>query len=281
MNLPFRILDISPETPKARQVPSIAHYFRADTCGFFLCQEGWTDVKCEERTLHLEPGDVFIYALSPTVKTLDQAPGMRGVVVEGNLDFVLPVVNRVINSNSIFFIRSNPKFTFTPEQCRRMEFLIRALQAGRPADRLEMELAKSVGHTLILELLHSYFANMDLEPRPQTRKEHIFQHFHLDLYKFYKRRRDVAFYADRQNLSVRYFSSIVKQCSGHTPLELISQLVVSDAQQMLETTQLSVKEIAQRLHFPTQTFFSKYFKQYVGVSPRDYRRHLAEGSGGY
>ena len=34
---------------------------------------------------------------------------------------------------------------------------------------------------------------------------------------------------------------------------------------------LTIKEIATKLNFPTQSFFGKYFKQYVGVSPKEYR----------
>jgi AraC family transcriptional activator of pobA len=31
-------------------------------------------------------------------------------------------------------------------------------------------------------------------------------------------------------------------------------------------------EIADQLNFPTQSFFGKYFKQYVGISPKEYRK---------
>ena len=33
-----------------------------------------------------------------------------------------------------------------------------------------------------------------------------------------------------------------------------------------------IKEIADQLNFPTQSFFGKYFKQYVGISPKEYRK---------
>ena len=43
---------------------------------------------------------------------------------------------------------------------------------------------------------------------------------------------------------------------------------------MLDNTDLSIKEIATKLNFPTQSFFGKYFKQYVGISPKEYRNKL-------
>ena len=50
------------------------------------------------------------------------------------------------------------------------------------------------------------------------------------------------------------------------------QMVITEAKQLLEGSDLSIKEIANQLNFPTQSFFGKYFKQYVGISPKEYRK---------
>lgn len=54
-------------------------------------------------------------------------------------------------------------------------------------------------------------------------------------------------------------------------LQWIVQMVITEAKQLLENSDLTIKEIATKLNFPTQSFFGKYFKQYVGVSPKEYR----------
>ena len=41
---------------------------------------------------------------------------------------------------------------------------------------------------------------------------------------------------------------------------------------MLKNTTLSIKDIAQQLNFPNQSFLGKYFKEHVGVSPSQYRK---------
>jgi AraC-like DNA-binding protein len=48
---------------------------------------------------------------------------------------------------------------------------------------------------------------------------------------------------------------------------------------MLGFTNISIKEIADKLNFPTQTFFGKYFKQYVGISPKEYRKRCKSHKG--
>jgi AraC-like DNA-binding protein len=35
---------------------------------------------------------------------------------------------------------------------------------------------------------------------------------------------------------------------------------------------MSIKEIAQHLNFPNQSFLGKYFKEHVGMSPSEYRK---------
>lgn len=72
----------------------------------------------------------------------------------------------------------------------------------------------------------------------------------------------------------RYFSSVIKEKSGSSALQWIIQNVITEAKYLLDNTDLSIKEIATKLNFPTQSFFGKYFKQYVGISPKEYRNKL-------
>ena len=93
----------------------------------------------------------------------------------------------------------------------------------------------------------------------------------ITLFQYYHQEHDVTFYADKQCLSPRYFSAVIKEKSGNSALQWIIQMVITEAKQLLENTDLSIKEIAAKLNFPTQSFFGKYFKQYVGISPKEYR----------
>jgi AraC-like DNA-binding protein len=51
-------------------------------------------------------------------------------------------------------------------------------------------------------------------------------------------------------------------------------MVIAESKLMLETSELSIKEISVRLNFPTQSFFGKYFKQYTGFSPKEFRESV-------
>lgn len=51
---------------------------------------------------------------------------------------------------------------------------------------------------------------------------------------------------------------------------------VAKAKNLLENTKMSIKEIAMELHFPEQFSFRKYFKQHVGIPPKQYRKSQSE-----
>lgn len=87
----------------------------------------------------------------------------------------------------------------------------------------------------------------------------------------YRNKRNVSFYADKLHLSPQHLSTTVKKVTGKTLTEIISTLVIHDAQAKLRSSELTIQEIAYSLNFPDISFFGKYFKRYTGMSPKQYR----------
>lgn len=73
-------------------------------------------------------------------------------------------------------------------------------------------------------------------------------------------------------LSPKYFSKLVRQASGKLPMEHIQQRVIIEAKSLLRSTNITIREIADALNFPTDSFFCRYFKHETGLSPSDYRQ---------
>lgn len=253
-----------------------------DQCGLFLCSKGEIVISFEDKTYHVRQGDMYIYMASTLIRLLHKSDDVEGIMVEVDLDFIIPVVNKAVNVESLLFMREHPCISLPEKQSAHLEQLLRRLsdriEAEQTACRmqqnrtLKLELIKSMGQTLCYEVLDAYFSTRPLNPLPQSKKDLVFQNFMVALFRFYRRERDVAFYARRQHLAPRYFSTIIKEKSGSSALQWIVQMVITEAKQLLENSDLSIKEIAAQLNFPTQSFFGKYFKQYVGKSPKEYRR---------
>lgn len=112
----------------------------------------------------------------------------------------------------------------------------------------------------------------DVHPQSgTTRQADLFQRFVALVHEHCTEQREVAFYADRLCISTRYLSTIVRSVAHSTAKEFIDRSVVLEIKMLLESTELSVQEIAYRLHFPDQSYLGRFFKKHTGVSPTEFR----------
>jgi transcriptional regulator GlxA family with amidase domain len=65
---------------------------------------------------------------------------------------------------------------------------------------------------------------------------------------------------------------IFKEALGRTPYDYLLGLKLERAKTLLSQTNLSVKEVAFRLKFSDEHYFSRLFKQKAGLSPEIFRR---------
>ena len=104
-----------------------------------------------------------------------------------------------------------------------------------------------------------------------TSAESLFKEF-VDLVEvMHSQERKIGFYADKLNVSSKYLSSVCKEVSGVSAYTFINQYVVKDIQYLLTETRKSIKEISIELNFDNLSFFGKYAKRFLGVSPKEYR----------
>lgn len=72
-------------------------------------------------------------------------------------------------------------------------------------------------------------------------------------------------------LSDSHFSMVFKNCTGCSVMEYIERLRLQFAQELLDTTDLPVQEIAGRIGMEDPLYFSRRFRKLYGASPRHYR----------
>jgi transcriptional regulator GlxA family with amidase domain len=77
--------------------------------------------------------------------------------------------------------------------------------------------------------------------------------------------------AKRARMSPRTFARRFREQTGTTPLQWLLTARVRRAQELLETTQRSIDEIALRCGFESTVTFRDRFRRIVGLSPRAYR----------
>jgi AraC-like DNA-binding protein/uncharacterized RmlC-like cupin family protein len=81
----------------------------------------------------------------------------------------------------------------------------------------------------------------------------------------------VSTFAAMANLSESHYRSLFKKQTGYTPMDYFIRLRIHKACQLLDTTALSVKEIARLTGFQDALYFSRAFKIVMELSPVKYR----------
>lgn len=88
------------------------------------------------------------------------------------------------------------------------------------------------------------------------------------------RRASIGEYAERLNVSSATLYRVVKRSTGRTPLAWIDEAVISEAKALLSHTDLTVSEIGARVGVLDPSYFSRFFRKQVGVSPVDFREKM-------
>mgnify|MGYP003590677879 FL=1 len=61
-------------------------------CGLFFCRKGNVEVSLEDKHFQINPGDVYIYMASTLVHLLHKSEDADGVMVEVDLDSLIPMI---------------------------------------------------------------------------------------------------------------------------------------------------------------------------------------------
>lgn len=79
-------------------------------------------------------------------------------------------------------------------------------------------------------------------------------------------------YAQDLCITPKYLSNITKTMTGRTALDWIHSYTVKAIDKYLRRSNLSIKEISELLGFPNLSFFGKFTKSHLGMSPTQYRK---------
>lgn len=85
------------------------------------------------------------------------------------------------------------------------------------------------------------------------------------------RERSVEYYASKLGITPKYLTIVCRKCRGVTASQIIDDIVIHNAMRLLRQPNVSMQQVANQLNFPSQSFFGKYFKQRVGISPSRYK----------
>lgn len=82
---------------------------------------------------------------------------------------------------------------------------------------------------------------------------------------------NLKYIADNLFLSKNYFGQLFKNEVNMSVNEYINKIRIKQAKELLENSSLKMYEIASKVGFSDQHYFSSVFKKTIGVSPKEYR----------
>lgn len=131
---------------------------------------------------------------------------------------------------------------------------------------------------LLLEYLHRFYDRQFIT-RHKVNSEIVAQ-FERRLKEYYDAGSTndsiptVAEFAEKANLTPKYFSDLVKRETGMTPKTLIMRRMIEVAKHRLAISTDDISVIAYELGFQYPAHFTRMFKRATGQSPTDYRRQM-------
>lgn len=248
--------------------------------GFFLCKRGTARILLGNKTYLISDKHLCIYTPNTFFQILEKSDDLDGIMQQDSVDAYYPAVSS-INIKKRLLMRENPVVKISQDDELNITALSNSVNDALELheDKRNNELLGSIHekylvylrYALCLSVCEAYFSSNPVSAVPQNREDTVFNSFLVSVYEHCHKERTVQYYAGEQHLSPYYFSTIIRAKSGKSALQWIENITMTFARQYLHDSAMSIKEIAERLSFPDQSTFGRYFKHREGCSPSEYR----------
>lgn len=133
--------------------------------------------------------------------------------------------------------------------------------------------SKAIPHLLSLIFIEifSTFAKISPNDNKESTKPHI-SAIEQCIADNINKRLTLDDLANEIHVCTRQVSRIIKQEYGCSLSELVNERRLNIAKMLLSTTQLSVREISEKVGYPNEKIFREKFKNQYGLPPNNYRK---------
>lgn len=139
--------------------------------------------------------------------------------------------------------------------------------------RFYEEVLKLQMQLFILEMWHT-FANEYEERKHSLQTGTLYERFIQLLHQYCMQHREVKFYSNKLNITAKYLNYLCKIHSGITASGWVQRHAKERIIILLQNKNLNISEIADEMEFSSRSFFTRYVKKILGVTPNEYRGRL-------
>lgn len=258
------------------EVPIPKRAFKMDCTFVVICRSGSAKFALNTIERQIETNDIILVNTNETVERVSISDDFNAFTIFISHNFMDDIIMHYEDISSLLlFSREHPILHLSDDDAKAFQeyYQILKYRIDDTENHFRKETVRSLLLSWIYYLSNIIYANQQtLMDRNKRRGDIIFANFLKLVEENFKAERRVTWYSDKLCISSKYLSTVIKDASHRTPNDWIDYYVILEARVLLKNTTKSIKEIADELNFPNQSFFGKFFKERVGCSPLSFRR---------
>ena len=253
-----------------------------------FCTEGRAQFEYDGHVVQIQKNDLFLYmAHSAACNFLTSSDfNCRQIWFSRGELWNIDIYNQ-ISMADMSQLKLHPVVHLTDDELKLCDTYFRLLcNRTKSTSVLAPDIVRSLLGTMLLELLSIMRRNSE-RPVEEVCQEEINHNYHKKriIDNFMKlveesdgRIRRVDEFATQLNVTPKYLSTILKEVMNRRPSSYIQLYTMKAIEHRLRFTDMTMQEISHDLNFPNPSFFGKYCKERLGMTPMEYRMKYHRGT---
>lgn len=241
---------------------------------YTLVCEGWLQLIYNGSKLTLNRDDLLIYSPGFPITITDGSNDYRSIclIVDELSALETPGVSNVLRTayQPIAELGQPIVHLNDVQSTHFRQHMQEMISYQHSSHRYLQESLRTLYTLFVLDLMDVMEQNIGHQQMSERSTE-LFITFTRLLAKHFKEHHDIPFYASQLNVTTTHLSRIVRQMTSRTVVDYINQMLFMESAWLLQSTNLSISDIADRLHFSDQSSFARFFTRMKGISPKTYR----------
>ena len=256
-------------------IPGLMKQFKVNFIAYAMVTEGRLTLDMNNVTYQLDKNCSLFVDRKVVIDNVKHTENFSCVICAMSTDMGFAFFNKSL-LQSIMHILANPVIKLEQDEVDLLlkYYELLSFKMDHPEMNFGRETVRDIIRCFAYDLLSNInrHLNQDSGDDMLRQGDRIFRRFMLLLADNTNVNRSVKSYADELCVSPKYLTSVCRKHGESTASELIATAVISRIKQLLLYSDLSIKEVANEMGFDNLSFFGKYVKKHLGLSPNHYRK---------
>ena len=261
-------------------IPGLMKQFKVNFIAYVMVTEGRLSLDLNGINYQLDKNSSLFVDRKMVVDNVKHTERFSCLICAMSTDVGFGFFNKSL-LQSIMHIMANPVIKLGQDEVDLMlkYYELLAFKMDHPEMNFGRETVRDIIRCFAYDLLSNVNKHMNQDGSEDMLRQgdRVFRKFMLLLAENSNMNRSVKSYADELCVSPKYLTSVCRKNSDYTASELIATSVISRIKQLLLYSDLSIKEVAAEMGFDNLSFFGKYVKKHLGLSPNNYRKNNGYG----